>query len=892
MRIRPDPPRAAVHLLRILLPDEEREFVFGDLEEYFRGRILPLKGPRAARRWYWHQTLCLVWLRWRISSAIVEVDGRTGDGAMSNFLRDLCYGLRMMRKSPGFTTVALLTLALGIGANATIFTWLNSILVVALPGAKAPHELVAVIPVSPEYGLTSVSYPDYVDYRDRNTTLAGLTALENQAMSLSGDGKPERIWAELVTSNFFDVLGVRPILGRTFLADEEKVPNAAPVVILSHTLWQRRFGGDPSVIGRKIILNNYPFTVVGVAPEGFAGGETALRFDLWVPMMMQEKVIPGKRLEARGNSWLIALGRLKPGVTPQQAAAELTGIARQLQQDHPERARGSVSVYPLWKSPKGATAVLGPVLLLLMGVVGLVLLIACANVANLLLARATGRRREIAVRLALGAGRGRLLRQLLTESILLSIAGGVLGLVCAYWTTGLLRTLAPPTDFPIGLAINLDVRVFAFTFILALLTGIVFGLAPALQASRADMLTPLKDESAAIAGGGRRAWLRSGLVVSQVALSVLLLVAAGLFLRSLERAQTFPPGFNAGGVLLASVDLFPNGYRAEAARAFYKEVLEKVRALPGVESVSLARRIPLGLGGSSSSSITVEGYELRNDERPWTYVNSVGPDYLRTMQIPLINGRDFSDRDNVGAPPVAIINETMARRYWPAGDAVGKRFRFGEDGWFTVVGIAGNIHSRSLNEPAAAYAYLCLLQFYRPDVTVHVRAAGDPGLLAGVVQREIQSVDPALPVFSIRTLQVHISAAFFQQRMAGRLLTVFGLLALTLATVGIYGVLAYAIGQRTHEIGLRMALGAGRADVLRLVLGQGMLLAGAGLVLGLAVAFALTRLMRTLLFGVSPTDPATFAGVALVLALVAAAACYVPARRATRVDPVVALRYE
>jgi predicted permease len=879
-------------MLSIMLPADEREFVLGDLEEYFRTQLLPVKGARAARRWYWYQSLRLLGLRWKASSTVVGKSRRTGDGSMPNFLQDLRYGLRMMRKNPGFTAVALLTLALGIGANATIFTWLNSILVVGLPGVKAPRELVAVIPVSPDFGMTSVSYPDYVDYRDRNTTLAGLTALESQAVSLSGDGNPERVWAELVTANFFDVMGVRPILGRTFLAEEERTPNASPVVVLSYSLWQRRFGGDPSVIGRRVILNNCPFTVVGVASEGFAGGETALRFDLWVPMMMQEKVIPGKRLQARDNSWLMALGRLKPGVTVQQAQAELTDIANRLQREYPGGARGSVSVFPMWKSPKGATSVLGPVLLLLMGVVALVLLIACANVANLLLARATGRRREIAIRLALGAGRGRLLRQLLTESLLLSLAGGALGIICANWTAGLLRTLAPPTDFPVGMALDLDARVFAFTFGLALLTGLAFGLAPALQAVRTDMLVPLKDESAAIAGaGGRRAWLRNALVVSQVSISVLLLVTAGLFLRSLANAQTFRPGFTAGGVLLASVDLFPGGYKADTARAFYKQVLEKVRALPGVESASMARRVPLGLGGSSSSSIRIEGFELRKDERPWTYINNVSPDYLRTMRIPLLAGREFSERDTVIAPAVAIVNETMARRYWPAGDALGKRFSFGEER-FTVIGIAGNIRSRALNEPPAAYTYLCLYQFYRPDVTVHVRTAGDPGLLAGAVQREIQSIDPGLPVFSIRTLQVHISAASFQQRMAGQLLTVFGLLATTLAAVGIYGVLAYSMSRRTHEIGLRIALGAGRRDVIRLVLGHGMILTGAGVILGLASAFALTRLMRTLLLGVSPTDPATFAGVALILASAAAAACYLPARRATRVDPMVALRYE
>jgi predicted permease len=813
---------------------------------------------------------------------------------MRSILYDLRFFARTLRKSWGFGALAVLTLGVGIGANATLFGWLSAILLTGLPAVADPQGLVSVFPRSTQEEVLSVSYPEYRDLRDRSKTLAGLIVSEDLTVNLATGGEPERVWGELVSGNFFDVLGVEPMLGRTFSPDEDRVANAHPVVVLGYDLWQSRFAGDPAVVGRSFTLNGHPFTVIGVAPRDFQGDRTALRYELWVPMLMQEKVVAGgSRLESRGNAWLSALGRLAPGVSPQGAQAELEGIARELAREHPAvyASRTGMRVVPFWKSPRGAQASLAPVLFLLMGVVAMVLLLACANVANLLLARATSRRREVAVRVAVGAGRGRILRQLLTESVALSLLAGVVGLAIAYLTSDLLRALAPPTGLPIGLQLGIDGRVLGFTLLLAVLTGVRFGLVPALGASRSDVAAQLRDESGTFAGGPRGGWLRNGLVLVQVAISLLLLVAAGLLLRSLESASGFDPGFEPGGVELASIDLFPTGYTPEKGRQLYRQLLERLRALPGVDSVSLARGVPLGLGGSSSSRIRVEGYEPAKDQLPWTYLNNVGPDYLRTMGMRLVRGRDLTEQDDFEAPRVAVINQTMAERYWPGREALGRRFSFDGERWITVVGVVADSKYRSLSEPPAPFTYLPLQQFFASQVTLHVRAAPASGIAASL-RREVQALDPGLPVFDQRRLEEHVRAASFQQRMAGTLLSVLGVLALLLAAVGIYGVLAYAVGQRTREMGLRMALGAAGGDILRLVLRQGMKWVLLGMSLGLASASALTRLMRSLLFGVSATDPLSFAAAATLLGLVALAACYLPAWRASRMDPLLALRYE
>jgi predicted permease len=812
---------------------------------------------------------------------------------MGTLRQDLKYAVRMLTKHPGFTLVAVLSLALGIGANTTVFTWISAILLDPLPAVSDTDRLVIPAFRSRDQSERSLSYPDYVDYRDRNSMFSGLAVHDMEGLSLGFDDRAERIWGEVVSGNYFDVLGVRPWPGRGFLPEEDATPGTHPIVVLSHGLWQTRFGGDPGTVGRIIDLNTHPFTVIGIAPEGFQGTEVGLALEAWVPMMMHEVIESGgDRLKERGNRWLDAIARLKPGVTLAQAEAEMQTLAEHLNQEHPDINEGmSVSLYPMWRSPEGASRILGPVLFILMAVVGVVLLIACANVANLLLVRAAGRQREIAIRLSLGAGRWRLIRQLLTESILLALMGGLLAVVMALWTSDAIKLFVPRTPFPVKLDFGINGSVLAFTLLVSLLTGIVFGLVPALQASRPDLVRSLKQESTNTTGGRRKGRLRNILVVSQVSLSLVLLITAGLFLRSIQQARSMDPGFNPGNVLLASIDLFPNGYEPEAGRELFDRIHERIGALPGVESVSFARRTPLGLGGNSSTSMTVVGYAPAEGETPFAYYNMIGPDYFRTMEIPLVRGREFTPQDRYGTGGVLMVNETLAGRYWPEEDPIGRRLSFGGEA-YEIIGVARDIKYHELNDAGVPYLYFPVLQFFRPDMTIHVRTSGDPESFAGVVRHTINGLDPDLPMFGVMSLEAAIAPASIQQRIAGSLLGVFGLLALVLAAVGLYGVLSYAAGQRTHEIGIRMALGAQRRDALGLILGQGMLLASIGLACGLAVSFAVTRLVSSLLYGVSATDPLIFLGVGTLLGLVALLACYVPARRAARVDPLVALRYE
>jgi len=811
---------------------------------------------------------------------------------MDALLQDLRYGLRALAKSPGFTAVAVLTLALGLGANATIFTWLDAILLRPLPGVTDVERIVNVVGTNETQGFIGTSYPDYRDLRDGTASLAGVLAHDPRPMSLLAGGQPERVWGMLVSANYFEVLGVRALRGRTFRPHEE-APGAPPSVILAHGLWQRRFAGDPAIVGKPVSLNGLPCTVVGVAPPEFRGSIMGLSFDAWVPMGMQERMVPGgSRLEARDHRWLDLLARLRPGASVREARAEIHTIAARLQSEYPASNRGrGLDVFPLSATPVGATRFLAPVLFVLLGAVGFVLLIACANVANLLLVRAAGRRREIAVRLALGASRGRLLRQLLTESLLLACIGGAAGLLVAHWGAELLASFTPPSDFPVGLNPGVDSRALAFALALSVVTGVVFGLAPALRASRPDVVGTLKDEAGTTAGGFRRARLRGGLVVAQVSLSLLLLVGAGLLLRSLENARSFDPGFNPRGILLASFDLFPNGHTPETGRAFLRQLLARASALPGARHVSLARRVPLGMGGSSSSHFTVEGYSPPPQESAWAHKNEVGPDYFRTMEIPLVAGRDFGLQDDSDAPRVGVVNETMARRYWPGREALGGRVRDGAD-VYTVVGVARDSKTRLLTDPPAPVLYRSALQAYRGDLTLLVRTEGEPSLLAPRIREQVRALDPALPLFGLRTMEDHVRFATFQQRMTGTLLAVLGGLALVLAAVGIYGVLAYAVAQRTREIGVRVALGGRRGDILGLVVRQAMGLTTIGLAIGLAIAVAVMPLMGRLLFGVSPRDLPTLAGVALILGVVALLASSVPARRAMRIDPIVALRYQ
>ena len=890
---REDSPALARALLRLLLRRQHREFFLGDLEEEYHSHVLPKLGLRRARRWYWSQATRSLFSLSNRPHRQRNRSSRNGDGIMQTLWQDIHYGVRLLKRSPGFTAVAVLSLALGIGANATIYSWVHLVLLNPIPGVEATGDLLVYARKTQRGAFSSISYPDFVDFRDRNTTLAGFFIHETYAVSLNIDGASERVWTEVVSGNYFDVLQVRPQLGRTFLPEEDKVPGERPVAVLSHAFWQRKFGGDPNIVGRTIQLNDHPFSVIGVAPEGFFGTQIGLSFDLWTPIMMLDQLTgQGQRLETRGSSWIDAKARLRPGVTREQAQAELNSISKQLTEEFPsEHSDNPVVLFPLAKDPNGAAGVLGPVLLVLMGIVGVVLLIACANIANLLLARATGRRKEIAVRLSLGAGRARLVRQLLTESLLLALLGGILAIVMTVWTSGLLKLFVPPTDAPVDPQLGVNPQVLLFAFLLSIATGLLFGLVPALQATRTNLASALNDESTRSSASRGKGWLRNGLVVAQVSLSLVLLISAGLFIRSLRKAQTFDPGFNAENVLLESVDTFLGGYTPDEGRVFFRELRRRVDEMPGVQAASLTRRIPLGFGGSSTTTIHVENYEPAEDENVFAFYNQVSPDYFRTMEIPLRSGREFSPQDIKGAPTVIIVSETMANRYWKDQQAIGKRIRLG-DTWATVVGVAGDIKHRQLNERPRVFMYLALQQFYSQRVTLQVRAQGSSVEMAQAVRGEIQKLNPSLPVFNVTTLESFASGATFQHRLAGNLLGVFGLLALVLASVGIYGVLAYAVGQRTHEIGIRMAMGAQRRHILKLVFRQGAWMLGIGTAIGLAGAFALARVMSGLLFEVSAHDPLTFIATPLVLAAVALLACYLPARRATRVDPMVALRYE
>jgi predicted permease len=719
--------------------------------------------------------------------------------------------------------------------------------------------------------------------------------MEISAMNLSQDDRAERVWGLLVSANYFDALQVRPILGRAFSPEDDRAPLEQPVAVISHGFWKRRFAGDAQVVGKPITLNGHTFTVVGVAPEDFRGTYLALTFDVYVPMMMQQWILPGaNRLTDRHNHWLDSVAKLKPGVTREQAESNLNVIFQQLNKDFPDTTDAEgMRLYPMWRTPYGGIPVVAPVLLTLSAVVAVVLLIACANVANLLLARSSARRKEIAVRLSLGAGRWRLVRQLLTESVLLALLGGAAGLLMAAWSWEVLGSFVPPVKFPLAGEQGLDIRVLLFTFLVSIATGLVFGLAPALDASRADVVTTLKDETGAVAGGRGKVRLRHVLVVAQVSLSLVLLVSAALLIRSLQRAYAVEPGFNPRGVLLVGYGLFPSGYTKATGPSLHRQILERVAALPGVKSASLARRIPLGLGGSGSSSTTVEleGYVPAPDETVLVFYNNVGPGYFHTMQIPIVQGREFTFQDESSAPTVAVVNEALADRYWPGRDPIGRSIRMG-DSSLTVIGVVRNSKFRNLKEEPRPFMYLSLLQFYRPDVSVHARTSGDPVSLSAAVRSAIQSLDPNLPILTTLTLEEHITGATFQQRMGSSLLGAFGGVAMLMAAIGLYGVMAFGVAQRTREIGIRLALGAQRSDVLRLVVGTGARLVGVGIAVGLGVALLVTRFLSDLLFDVASYDPVVFSSVVVLLGATSLLASYLPARRASRVDPMVALRYE
>jgi predicted permease len=827
---------------------------------------------------------------------------------MRTLIQDLRFSFRLLAKSPGFAAVAVLTVGLGIGANSVIFNLVNLLFLRPLPVERS-EELVFVynqVPNAPyPYDL---SYPDYVDYRDTNQAFSGLTAYKPRAFNLSSGGTNERVYGEIVTGNYFDVLGVQAVEGRTFLPEEDEVPGRNPVVVVSHSFWENRFGATPDIVGETLRLNGVSFNVVGVAPEGFNGlfmvGFTPA---LWVPTMMAEAVTPGsgrEMLDLRDRRWLRVVGRLDSGVSIDRAESAMTTLAQQLELQYPESNKGvGIQLFPEREArpAPGSTGLLAFAMAVFMALVGMVLLIACANVANLLLARATGRSREIAMRLALGASRWRLIRQMLTESVVLALLGGVAGLLIAIWGGRVLAGIPLPTDIPFLFDLTPDARLLTFTFVLSFMTGVVFGLAPALRWSRPDLVPALKGEGTGSAAGSSRSRLRNALVVAQVAVSLVVLVGAGLFLRSLQNAYEIDPGFEPDNMLLLSLDPTLNDYDVTKREQFFQRLAERAESLPEVESVSYAGPILLDFI-AESVGIVIEGRETRAEEEEINILYSlVGPDYFDTMKTSIVRGRGFDEQDRPSAPPIVIVNETMAERYWPGEDALGKRVRLTgpmakrepERALMEVVGIAADGKYRSLGENPTAYLFLPMYQ--RPTsnaVTLLARTSVDPLRSAGPLRGEIRALDENLPVFNIKTMHEHMNSTLLGAKIAAGVVGTFGLLGLVLAAVGIYGVLSYAVSQRTREIGLRLVLGAKRFDTIKLVVGQAVLLTSAGMAIGLAGAFGLSRIASNLLYGVSATDPVIFATVSAILVGVSIIAAVVPTWRAMRVDPIVALRYE
>jgi len=826
------------------------------------------------------------------------------EDVMDSLLKDIRYAIRSLLKRPGFTAIAVITLALGVGANTAVFSVINGLLLRPLP-AERPDELFAVS--RGDGAAPTASYPDYLYYRDQNQVFSGLAAAASAPLNFGGrdSGGDNQgggvILGEIVSGNYFATLGVNAKLGRALTPQDDQIAGAHPVVVISHRFWKSRLGTAGDVIGKTLILNGHGFTVIGVMPESFTG--TLFTPHLWAPLAMQAQLMPGvpDRLDDHRDNWLGLIGRLKPGLAPAQAAAALNTLDDQLRNQYAEPAPRREETGLSLLSTRGVMLphlrrMITIISTLATLVVGAVLLIACANVASLLLARATARRREIAVRLALGASRWRLIRQLLTESLLLAILSAVAGLVVASWAVSLLIKFAPaPAPWTFAPDLRLDGRVFVFTLAVSLLAGVIVGLAPALQASKSDLVVALKDESGAASGRRSRLFGLRGLLVSaEISISLVLLITTGLFIRSSLIAATIDPGFDPQNGLVLTLDLGLQDYTETRGKQFQQELKQRLAALPGVKAVSLASYVPLG-PDDTLAEVQIEGREPA-PESGQDLVGSIAvdSDYFQTMGTGLLRGRNFGGADKEASPRVVIINETMAKRYWPGVDAIGKRLRLGaaDAPLREVVAIVKDGKWRYLSESPRAVVYRPISQSWSPPSSFVVRTAGQPNSLLPDVRREVQRLDPNLPVQALRTLPEHVSEALWPARLGAGLLAVFGLLALTLATVGLWGLIAYLVSQRTREIGIRLALGAQAGDVLKLVIWQGLKLTLSGLVMGLLGAFALTRLMENLLYGLSPTDPLTFLAITLLLVGVTLVASYIPARRATKVDPLVALRYE
>lgn len=813
---------------------------------------------------------------------------------LDDFRQDLRGGLRMLRRSPGFTLLAVLCLTLGIGANAAVFSSMEGVLFRPYPMVANQERLMALSGTARgESGPTGVSWPDFEDLRKNSTLFDGMFVSKIMGTTLSRGNRAETLPGSIVSANYFDEIGVRPMLGRGFVRGEDVGSNARPVVVISYELWQRMFKGDPEIVGKTQRLNGVMHTIIGVAPEGFRGTFVGWAMQFWVPASMEETFeAGGYKLQDRDARWVEAFVRLKAGVTQQQAQQEVSAIAARLAATHPETNRGrGMQLWALWQTPFNHAGTLLPTLELMMAVAVFVLLIACANVGNLLLVRSFGRRHEMSVRAALGAGRRRLLQQMLTEGLILAALASAVALLVAYWSEHALALFFPASA---GVAMylpgSLDWRVLCACAAVSVFTTVLLGLFPAVQGSKIDVAAALKTEMAGVVGGGRgKNWARASLVVVQVSLSFLLLVGTGLVVKSLQRIREIDPGFSTKNVLVTSLALGGAGYDVVRAKSFDGELLRRVRALPGVESAALTRLAPLGVKSYSSSVIAVDGYVPGPDEQETVEYNEVGPGYFGTMGIPLKAGREFATADDENAALVAVVNETLAEKYWKGGDPVGQRMQV-KGRWMTVVGVAKDSKYESMRENPKGFFYVALRQNFAVSATLAVRSEANPRTLSAEVAREVKGLDADLATYELISMEEVVRRATASQQAAVTMLAVLGGLALLLAAIGLYAVMAYAVSQSARELGLRMALGAGQYDLLRLVMMRGVTLTAVGVIVGGATGMGLTRLMGDLLYRVSPRDPEAFGLAFAAMMITAVAACLLPAWRAMQTDPMRTLR--
>ena len=878
------------------LEEEIRFHVETQAEENRQNGMEPVEARYAARRQFGNVTL--------LKERSREM---WGVGAVEQLLQDLKYSTRLLRRSPGFTVAVVLSLALGIGVNTAIFSVVDGLLFRPLPVPQSDR-LVSLQHRAPSSSLyNSMSFPDYAHYRDHNTVFSGLAAHEPVQVSVLDGDRSLKLDGEIVSGNYFAVLGIQPALGRWFYPDEDRIPGASPVVVLGYGYWQRWFGGDPGVLGKRITVNRHEFSIIGVAPRGFTGlpaGSGAPRAEFWAPVSMFREIIPQlgdfDLLHYWGNHWILVSGRLKPEVSIAQAEAALGTASDQLREqwskvwgsmkswgDNPSRWKAALVPAAEARVAQQVRRSVTTFVWMLAGTVALVLLMACFNVAGLELTRALKRQREIAVQLSLGADRGRVVRQLLVESLLLATAGGAAGVLIARWTAAFLASFRAPFRVPLAVESELDSRVLAFAVGLSILCAVLSGLVPARRASACDLASAMKVDSAGLLAGRQQSRLRGAIVGAQVALSIVFLAGAGLFLRTLANARAADVTVDPGHVLLTQLNPRERGYDEARGQRFYSGLLDRLHAIPGVKSAALVLVVPLG-GRRGGTNIKTADGEVQVD------FNTVSPRYFETVGIPVLRGRGFTDQDRASSPPVVVINERFARRFFPGEDPVGKwvKLTWAATPQAEVIGIVRDGQFMSVRQPVKPCFYRPLAQMYWGNMALEVRTAGEPAAFVTAVRREIQALDKDFPIGEVLTLRSHREAGLAQERLLASMLAGFAALGVALAAIGIYGVVSFAVGQRTREIGLRMALGANAASVLRLVLGGSLIFVSAGLAAGLAAALLLARFVSSMLFGVSTSDPLTFGGISLLLTMVALLAAWIPARRATKIDPMEALRYE